>query len=180
MPCLPELFVDRLPIEYGLSSDPFAMVAARYADGEPEVGLASAEYILDVGYGIKTREQLEQVIDPLLEILVTQMGLERSMIGATRKVTQDLKILPMDRQIGQTGVRVAPKVLVAAGVSGAPQHIDYISPETVILCFNSDPNASLMRWNIDHPKPVVHPIRGDLFETLRVFTEQLRSLCVSP
>ena len=34
-----------------------------------------------------------------------------------------------------------------------------------------------MQWNRDQPKPVVHPILGDLFETLPPFTERLRALC---
>ncbi len=177
MPCDPELFVDRLPIDYDPSRDPMAVTAARYQHVELDLGLQTAEYVVDVGYAIKTRERLAQVIHPLFGLLAVEMGLTQTVIGATRKVTQDLKILPMDRQIGQTGVRVAPKILIAAGVSGAPQHMDYIAPETVILCFNKDPDAPLMQWNRDQPKPVVHPILGDLFETLPLFTERLRELC---
>ncbi len=97
------------------------------------------------------------------------------MIGATRKVTQDLELLPDDRQIGQTGVRVSPKVLVALAVSGAPQHVDWIDDDTVILAFNIDPDAPLMKLNEQRPTPVVHPIVGNVRDTVPRFIAALRA-----
>ena len=89
------------------------------------------------------------------------------MFGATRKVTQDLKLLPLEAQIGQTGVRVNPKIVIRLGISGAPQHIDYLGTRAQVLCFNKDPEAPLMKLNRTHPSPRVHPIEGDLFVTVR-------------
>jgi len=94
------------------------------------------------------------------------MGLA-PLFGATRKVTQDLKLLPLDAQIGQTGARVNPKLIIALGISGAPQHIDWIGTRAEVLCFNKDPGAPLMKLNQTRPSPLVHPIAGDLFMTVR-------------
>jgi alkylation response protein AidB-like acyl-CoA dehydrogenase/electron transfer flavoprotein alpha subunit/flavin-dependent dehydrogenase/ferredoxin-like protein FixX len=125
--------------------------------------LSSAELIVDVGYGVRNQDGFRLVLH-LKEVLE---GLGAKVhIGATRKVTQDLKLLPLTHQIGQTGVRVNPKVILAVGVSGAPQHMDYIGDRAVIFAFNKDPQAPLMKLNETRPAPLVHPIEGDLFETI--------------
>ena len=82
---------------------------------------------------------------------------------------------PDDRQIGQTGVRVNPRVMIALGISGAPQHIDYIGDRAVIFAFNLDAQAPLMTLNQRRETPKVYPVVGDLFETLPKFIEALKS-----
>jgi electron transfer flavoprotein-quinone oxidoreductase len=126
--------------------------------------LSNAEVIIDLGYGVK--DSSGKALASELKKVLEGMGLA-PMFGATRKVTQDLKMLPLDAQIGQTGVRVNPKLIIALGISGAPQHIDWIGTRTEILCFNKDPDAPLMRLNQTRPAPRVHPILGDLFVTVR-------------
>jgi electron transfer flavoprotein-quinone oxidoreductase len=129
-----------------------------------EPTLSQADVIIDLGYGIKDRSgfRLAQELKNKLEAL----GLA-PMFGATRKVTQDLKLLPLETQIGQTGVRVNPKLIIALGISGAPQHIDYIGTRAEILCFNKDTEAPLMNLDRTGHAPRVHPIAGDLFVTVR-------------
>jgi len=80
----------------------------------------------------------------------------------------------MDRQIGQTGASVNPRLIVALAVSGAPQHLDYIGERATILSFNIDPDAPLMKLNEQRAKPVVHPIVGDVWDTVPRFLEGLR------
>jgi electron transfer flavoprotein alpha subunit len=126
--------------------------------------LSQADTIIDLGYGIRDGAGLELAQE--LKNKLESMGLA-PMFGATRKVTQDLKLLPLETQIGQTGVRVNPKLIVALGISGAPQHIDYIGTRAEILCFNKDPEAPLMKLSQTRPAPRVHPIPGDLFVTVR-------------
>jgi alkylation response protein AidB-like acyl-CoA dehydrogenase/electron transfer flavoprotein alpha subunit/ferredoxin-like protein FixX len=132
--------------------------------------LSQADVIIDLGYGIKDRSgfELAQELKRKLEVL----GLA-PMFGATRKVTQDLKLLPLETQIGQTGVRVNPKLIIALGISGAPQHIDYIGTRVEILCFNKDTEAPLMKLNQTRLAPRVHPIAGDLFVTVRKLISNL-------
>ena len=126
--------------------------------------LSEADVIIDLGYGIRDSAgfKLAQELKGKLESL----GLA-PLFGATRKVTQDLKLLPLAAQIGQTGVRVNPKMIIALGISGAPQHIDYLGTRAEILCFNKDTEAPLMKLNQGRPAPRVHPIPGDLFVTVR-------------
>ncbi len=132
--------------------------------------LSQADVIIDLGYGIKDRAGFELAQD--LRKKLEALGLA-PMFGATRKVTQDLKLLPLDAQIGQTGVRVNPRLIIALGISGAPQHIDYIGARADILCFNKDTEAPLMNLNRTRPAPRVHPIPGDLFITVKELIERL-------
>ena len=63
---------------------------------------------------------------------------------------------------------------MALAVSGAPQHVDWIDDKTVILSFNIDPDAPLMKLNEQNAGPVVHPIVGDVNETVPRFMAALR------
>jgi electron transfer flavoprotein-quinone oxidoreductase len=132
--------------------------------------LQQADVIIDLGYGIRDKAGFE--LAQKLKSKLEARGLA-PMFGATRKVTQDLKLLPLEAQIGQTGVRVNPKLIIALGISGAPQHIDYIGTRAEILCFNKDPEAPLMKLNQTRPSPRVHPIVGDLFITVEELIEKL-------
>ncbi|HEX9593263.1 MAG TPA: acyl-CoA dehydrogenase family protein [bacterium] len=134
--------------------------------------LTEAPVIVDVGYGIGDAKGMEAIV-PLLTAALEKAGLGPVSIGATRKVTQDLKLLPVDRQIGQTGVSVKPRLLIALGVSGAPQHMDWVARDATILAFNNDPGAPIMSWNESHPTPRVHAILGDLFQTVPTFCAAL-------
>jgi len=135
-----------------------------------EPTLSTADVIIDIGYGVRDKAGMELARE--LKKKLEGMGLS-PMFGATRKVTQDLKLLPLEAQIGQTGVAVNPKIILCLGISGAPQHIDYLGTRAEVLCFNKDPEAPLMKLNQTHPAPRVHPIPGDLFITLRELIEKL-------
>jgi electron transfer flavoprotein-quinone oxidoreductase len=135
--------------------------------------LADAEFILDVGFGIGNRDGYEAVIVPLEQAL-RALGVRDLVVGGSRKVTEELHLLPLDRQIGQSGVSVNPRVLLAFGISGAPQHLNYIGPRATILAFNRDPEAPLMMLNQHQARPRVFPVIGDLFETVPAFTAALR------
>src|SRR5205814_188569 len=93
-------------------------------------------------------------IDPL-ERELRRLGVPGLVIGGSRKVTEELHLLPADRQIGQSGVSVNPRVLLAVGVSGAPQHLNYIGPRATVVAFNRDPEAPLMTLNQRQARPRV-------------------------
>ena len=135
--------------------------------------LADAEFIVDVGFGVGNRDGYEEVIEPLRQAL-QELGVRRLAIGGSRKVTEELRLLPADRQIGQSGVSVQPRILLAIGVSGAPQHLDYIGAQATIIAFNRDLEAPIMTLNRRRPKPKVFPVIGDLFETVPALTRALR------
>ncbi len=136
------------------------------------VRLAEADFIIDVGFGVGNRDGYEAVIEPL-ERALRDLGVRSLVIGGSRKVTEELHLLPADRQIGQSGVSVNPQVLLAIGISGAPQHLNYIGPRATILAFNRDPEAPLLTLNQRQPRPRVFPVVGDLFETVPAFLAAL-------
>jgi len=137
-------------------------------------GIADAEFIIDVGYAIRNRENFDAVIVPLQKRL-QEIGVKHVTIGGTRKVVEELKLLEATQQIGQTGTAVNPQIILAIGVSGAPQHVDYIGDRATIIAFNQDAAAPLMTLNQRRAQPKVVPIVGDLFETVPAFTAALQA-----
>ena len=137
--------------------------------------LADADFIIDVGYGIGSSDGFEELIRPL-EKLLREIGVANVVLGASRKVTEELKVLPASQQIGQTGQSVNPAILLAIGISGAPQHLNYIGSRATILGFNRDTESPIMTLNQRQPRPRVFPIVGDLFETVPAFMSALREL----
>ena len=78
---------------------------------------------------------------PLLEELAELVG---GVVACSRPVVQ-AGLLPYERQVGQTGKTVAPKLYIGVGVSGAVQHLVAIQVADKILAINSDPNAPIFR-----------------------------------
>jgi alkylation response protein AidB-like acyl-CoA dehydrogenase/electron transfer flavoprotein alpha/beta subunit len=173
----PAVYHVRLALVYDRKADSLpplvAPPPARRAPSPPRAGLRDAECVLDVGYGIGSRDNLDRLVLPLKRLLEAA-GARRVAIGGTRRVTEELKLMPADAQIGQTGTPVNPAALIALGVSGAPQHLDYIGDRGIVLAFNRDPDAPIMTLNDMRSAPRVYPVVGDLFETLPRFTAALR------
>ncbi len=78
---------------------------------------------------------------PLLEELAQLVG---GVVACSRPVVQ-AGLMPYERQVGQTGKTVAPKLYIGVGVSGAVQHLVAIQGAEKILAINSDPNAPIFR-----------------------------------
>jgi hypothetical protein len=149
------------------------------AEIKQEIGsskLSDADFIIDVGFGVGNRDGYEAVIEPLEKALRT-IGVRGLMVGGSRKVTEELHLLAPDRQIGQSGLSVGPRVLVAIGISGAPQHLNYIADRATIIAFNRDAAAPIMVLNRTRPRPKVFPVVGNLFETVPAFTAAILQEC---
>jgi len=78
---------------------------------------------------------------PLLDELAKLVG---GVVACSRPVVES-GLLPYERQVGQTGKTVAPKLYIGVGVSGAVQHLVAINGAEKILAINSDPNAPIFR-----------------------------------
>jgi electron transfer flavoprotein alpha subunit len=169
----PEVVRVALDLEYDPQIDALAQALAEAKQALGVVTLENAEFVIDVGAGLGSVDNLETVVEPLRQALL-EMGAPNVEIGATRKVTMDMSWLSDDRQVGQTGVRVNPRIMIALGVSGAPQHIDYVGDRAVIFAFNTDAQAPLMTLNQRREQPKVFPVLGDLFKTLPKFVAALK------
>jgi electron transfer flavoprotein alpha subunit len=100
--------------------------------GRPQ--LAFADIIVSGGRGLKNQENFQLVWD-----LAMVLGAE---VGASRPVVQ-AGWVELDRQVGQSGKTVRPKLYIAAGISGAVQHRVGMEGSDVIIAINSDPNAPI-------------------------------------
>ena len=99
-----------------------------------KVNIKNAPIIVAGGYGVGSKENFQ-----LLHDLAKTLGGE---VGASRAAV-DAGFIDHDRQIGQTGVTVRPKLYIACGISGQIQHIAGMQESSIIISINSDPNAPI-------------------------------------
>jgi len=104
---------------------------------EPVAGdtdLTQADVIFSVGRGVGTRENIA-----IFEAIAQKFG---ASLGASRPLV-DIGLLPRDRQIGQSGVTVIPRLYVAFGISGSLQHMAGMSASKTIVAVNTDKTAPI-------------------------------------
>ena len=98
--------------------------------------LKGAPIVVAGGYGVGSKEGFDQLFE-LAKVLHGEVGGSRAAV--------DAGWLDHDRQIGQTGVTVHPKVYIACGISGQIQHIAGMQDSGIIISVNSDPDAPINR-----------------------------------
>ena len=96
--------------------------------------LKGAPIVVAGGYGVGSKEGFEQLC-VLAKLLHGEVGGSRAAV--------DAGWVDSDRQIGQTGVTVRPKVYIACGISGQIQHISGMQDSGIIISINSDPDAPI-------------------------------------
>ncbi len=96
--------------------------------------LKGSPIVVAGGYGMGSKEGFE-----LLQQLADVLGAE---VGASRAAV-DAGWVDHDRQIGQTGVTVRPKLYIACGISGQIQHIAGMQESSIIISVNNDPDAPI-------------------------------------
>ena len=99
-----------------------------------KVNLKGSPIIVAGGYGVGSKENFD-----LLQQLADTLGAE---VGASRAAV-DAGWCEHERQIGQTGVTVRPKLYIACGISGQIQHIAGMQDSSIIISINSDPEAPI-------------------------------------
>jgi electron transfer flavoprotein alpha subunit len=104
---------------------------------EPEAGdvdISEESILISVGRGIQTEDNIE-LAEELADLL-------EGTVCASRPVV-DQGWLPTSRMVGKSGKRVKPKLYLAMGISGAPEHIEGITDSEVIIAINTDPTAPI-------------------------------------
>ncbi|MCW1413020.1 electron transfer flavoprotein subunit alpha/FixB family protein [Rhizobium sp. 1AS11] len=110
-------------------------VLAFLSDGKSaEANLAYADVVVAGGLGLGAAENLKH-----LRNIAGAIGAE---CGCSRPLVQK-GWMPADRQIGQTGKTIRPKLYIAAGISGAIQHRVGVGGADLIVAINTDPNAPI-------------------------------------
>jgi electron transfer flavoprotein alpha subunit len=109
----------------------------------PSAELSEAVVIVAGGGGCKSRDGYERCIPSLAEHLGKFLG-QKAMIAASR-VAVESGFIDRSHQVGQTGLTVKPRVYVAAGISGAVQHVTGMQNSDVIIAINKDPNARIFK-----------------------------------
>ncbi len=117
---------------------------------ESRVNLKGANIIVAGGYGMGSRENF-QLIHELAHVLGGEVAGSRAAV--------DAGFLPRERQVGQTGTTVRPKLYIACGISGAIQHRAGMQESNKIVAINSDPDAPI--FDIAH-----YGIFGDAVEVI--------------
>lgn len=127
---------------------------------EPEVGdvdITRADVVVAVGRGIQSQDNLETA-----EELAQALG---GVVASSRPIT-DAGWLPRSRQVGKSGMAVKPKLYLALGISGAPEHLEGMKDAELIIAVNTDPNAPI--FGVAH-----YGVVADLFDITDALMEKL-------
>ncbi|KXA90641.1 hypothetical protein AKJ62_00290 [candidate division MSBL1 archaeon SCGC-AAA259D14] len=128
---------------------------------EPEAGevdITASEILISIGRGIGEEDNLD-IIEELAEAVGGDISGSRPVI--------DNGWLPDDRQVGQSGKTVTPKLYLAIGISGASQHIIGMKGSETIVAINKDPDAPIF-------EVADYGIVDDLFDIVPKLTETIK------
>ena len=101
---------------------------------QSRVNLTAASIIVAGGYGMGSAENFQMLYE-LADVLGGEVGASRAAV--------DAGFAEHERQIGQTGTTVRPKLYIACGISGQIQHIAGMQESSMIISINSDPHAPI-------------------------------------
>lgn len=155
-------YAEQAPVKQQISGiEPPAPRAQLKCYLEPQSGdvdISKQDVLVGIGRGIQSQENVS-----VAEELAAALG---GVVCGSRPVI-DQGWLPVSRQVGKSGATVRPKLYIAAGISGAPEHVEGMKDSSLIVAINSDPEAPIFQ--------VAHfGICADLVDILPALTEAIR------
>jgi electron transfer flavoprotein alpha subunit len=141
----------------------FAKVLELIDDRKPgaeTLDIAAADIIVSGGRGMQNPDNFK-----ILKELADELG---GVVGSSRAAV-DAGWMPPERQVGQTGKTVRPKIYIACGISGAIQHLVGMQESNVIIAINRDKQAPIF-------EVATYGIVGDLFKVVPALTNYIRSI----
>lgn len=127
---------------------------------EPEaadVDITQSEILVAVGRGIGSKDDIE-LAEELAEVLGADLACSRPLV--------DAGWMSKAHQVGKSGMKVKPKVYIALGISGAPEHIEGMKSSSTIIAINTDKNAPI--FDVAH-----YGMAEDLFDVVEEIIEEL-------
>jgi len=149
-----EVSVESSSVEGGNSS--YKVIETKTADGV--VPLPEAELVVSAGRGMKGPENWG-----IIEELANELG---ATTACSRPVA-DTGWRPHHEHVGQTGVAIRPNLYIAAGISGAIQHLAGVNSSKTIVVINKDPEAPFF-------KAADYGVCADLFDVVPRLTEAIK------
>jgi len=117
-----------------LKDEDFAVTIIERHLEKSKIDIKNAQVVISGGYGVGSKENFRLLFD-LAEILGAQVGASRAAV--------DAGFVEHERQVGQTGVTVRPKLYIACGISGAVQHRAGMDQSAQIISINTDISAPI-------------------------------------
>jgi electron transfer flavoprotein alpha subunit len=119
--------------EYVSDEDFVVTILERHMEAS-KVNIKNSSIIVSGGYGVGSRENFNLLYE-LAEVIGGEVGASRAAV--------DAGFADHDRQIGQTGVTVRPKLYIACGISGQVQHTAGMQESAMVIAINNDPHAPI-------------------------------------
>ncbi|RYC69915.1 MULTISPECIES: electron transfer flavoprotein subunit alpha/FixB family protein [Spirosoma] len=143
-----------------LNESDFVITVKKTEKATGDVLLPEADLVVSAGRGLKGPENWA-----IVEDLAKALG----AATACSKPVSDLDWRPHHEHVGQTGIKVSPNLYIAAGISGAIQHLAGVNSSKVIVVINKDPEAPFF-------KSADYGIVGDVFDVLPRLTKAVQGL----
>ena len=123
-----------LEVSKYVSPEAFVVKVLDHHVEEAKHNLKGSPIVVSGGYGVGSKEGFDKLFE-LAHLLHGEVGASRAAV--------DAGWVDHDRQIGQTGITVHPKVYIACGISGQIQHIAGMQDAGIIISINTDPDAPI-------------------------------------